>query len=53
MWLDKRNGMVYHFTHKSIPGWNCDLFFKGRIEEVNPNNLKKWIKNNKAIAPNI
>lgn len=53
MWLDKRNGMVYHFTHKSIPGWHCDLFFKGRIEEVNPNNLRKWIKNNKAIAPKI
>lgn len=53
MWLDKRNGMVYHFTHKSIPGRHCDLFFKGRIEEVNPNNLKKWLKNNKAIAPEI
>ena len=51
MWLDRRNGMVYHFTHKSIPGWHCDLFFKGRIEEVNPENLKKWLRNNKAIAP--
>ena len=53
MWLDRRNGMVYHFTHKSIPGWHCDLFFKGRIEEVNPENLKKWLRNNKAIAPII
>ena len=53
MWLDRRNGMVYHFTHKSIPGWHCDLLFKGRVEEVNPDNLKKWLKNNKAIAPKI
>ena len=53
MWLDKRTSKIFHFTHKSIPGWHCDLFFKGRIEEVNPNNLRKWLKNNQAIAPEI
>ncbi len=53
MWLDKRTSKIFHFTHKSLPGWHCDLFFKGRIEEVDPNGLKKWLRNNKAIAPNI
>ena len=53
MWLDRRDGKIRHFTHKSIPGWHCDLFFKGRVEEVCPNGLKKWLKNNKAIAPEI
>ena len=53
MWLDKRTSKIFHFTHKSIPGCHCDLFFKGRIEEVEPNGLKKWLRNNKAIAPDI
>ena len=53
MWLDKRTSKILHFTHKSIPGWHCDLFFKGKIEEVDPDGLKKWLKNNKAIAPDI
>ena len=50
MWLDKRDGMVYHFTHKSLPGWHSDLLFRGRVEVVSPDRLRKWIRNNKAIA---
>ena len=53
MWLDKRISKIFHFTHKSLPGWHCDLFFKGRIEEVDQDGLKKWLKNNKAIAPDL
>ena len=41
MWMDVKSGKIFHFTHKSLPGWHCDLFFKGRIEEVNPKGLKR------------
>lgn len=51
MWLDKKDSTIRHFTHKSLPGCHCDLLFKGRIEEVRPERLRKWIENNKAIAP--
>ena len=53
MWLDKRTGKVLHFTHKSLPGWHCDLFFKGRIEEVDKVGLRKWCKSHNAIATGL
>ena len=53
MWLDKRTGKVLHFTHKSLPGWHCDLFFKGRIEEVDKVGLKKWCKSHHALATGL
>lgn len=51
MWLDKKDNTIRHFTHKSFPGCHSYLLFKGKIEEVRPERLRKWIDNNNAHAP--
>lgn len=53
MWLDKKDNTIRHFTHKSLPGCHSDLLFRGRIEEVRPERLREWIRNNKATAPSF
>ena len=51
MWLDKKDSTIRHFTHKSFPGCHSDLLFRGKIEEVRPERLRKWIRKNNAHAP--
>lgn len=53
MWLDKRKGKIFHFTHKRIEGKFSTFWFKGTVEEETLEGLKKWCQNNHAITMGI
>lgn len=53
MWHDKKKDKVFHFTHKSLDDPFTTLWFRGRIEKVEKDGLRKWCKNHNAITTEL
>ena len=44
MWFDIRENTYRHFTHRLLPGGFTSLWFRGSVEKVKPEHLKRWCR---------